>query len=129
MKLVSGGYSDLLGTLATGGNVLLALRNGRAFERDADATGVQLLEKLEVRADGVASFFEQMLAKEPKELGRRRRHLVEPSADHRAHRRHAAAVVRHAGLHRCRVEGGAQCLQVTARRCRCAGRSRTTSGW
>ena len=67
VKLVSGGYSDLLGTLASGGNVLLALRNGRAFERDADATGVQLLEKLEVRADGIASFFEQMLAKEPKD--------------------------------------------------------------
>ena len=67
VKLVSGGYSDLLGTLASGGNVLLALRNGRAFERDADATGVALLEKLEMRADGVASFFEQMQAKEPKD--------------------------------------------------------------
>jgi len=67
VKLVSGGYSDLLGTLASGGNVLLALRNGRAFERDADTTGVALLEKLEIRADGIASFFEQMLAKEPKD--------------------------------------------------------------
>ena len=68
VKLVSGGYSDLLSTLASGGNVLLALRNGRAFERDADATGVELLEKLELRADGIASFFEQMLAKEPKDM-------------------------------------------------------------
>ena len=68
VKLVSGGYSDLLSTLASGGNVLLALRNGRAFERDADKTGVELLEKLEVRADGIASFFEQMLAKEPKDM-------------------------------------------------------------
>ena len=68
VKLVSGGYSDLLGTLASGGNVLLALRNGRAFERDADKTGVELLEKLEVRADGIASFFEQMMAKEPVDL-------------------------------------------------------------
>lgn len=67
VKLVSGGYSDLLSTLASGGNVLLALRNGRAFERDADATGVALLERLEIRADGIASFFEQMLAKEPKD--------------------------------------------------------------
>ncbi|MBY0317393.1 MAG: M48 family metallopeptidase [Reyranella sp.] len=67
VKLVSGGYSDMLGTLASGGNVLLALRNGRGFERDADATGVALLEKLEMRADGVASFFEQMQAKEPKD--------------------------------------------------------------
>jgi predicted Zn-dependent protease len=67
VKLVSGGYSDLLNTLTSGGNLLLALRNGRAFERDADATGVALLEKLDLRADGIASFFEQMLAKEPKD--------------------------------------------------------------
>jgi len=68
VKLVSGGYSDLLNTLTSGGNLLLALRNGRAFERDADATGVALLEKLEVRADGIASFFEQMMEKEPKDM-------------------------------------------------------------
>ena len=68
VKLVSGGYSDLLNTLTSGGNLLLALRNGRAFERDADATGVALLEKLGVRADGIASFFEQMMEKEPKDM-------------------------------------------------------------
>jgi predicted Zn-dependent protease len=67
MKLVSGGYSDLLNTLSSGGNILLALRNGRAFEREADATGVGLLEKLGLRADGIAGFFEQMLANEPKD--------------------------------------------------------------
>jgi predicted Zn-dependent protease len=66
-KLVSGGYSDLLTTLSSGGGVLLAMRNGRAFEREADATGVALLEKLEVRADGVAGFFEELLKKEPKD--------------------------------------------------------------
>ncbi|MDP2333590.1 MAG: M48 family metallopeptidase [Reyranella sp.] len=66
-KLVSGGYSDLLTTLSSGGNILLALRNGRAFEREADTTGVALLEKLEVRADGIAGFFEQMMEKEPKD--------------------------------------------------------------
>ncbi len=66
-KLVTGGYSDVVGGLATGGNILLALRNGRAFEREADATGVHLLEKLGLRADGVAGFFEQMLEKEPKD--------------------------------------------------------------
>ena len=66
-KLVSGGYSDLLSTLASGGNLLLALRNGRSFERDADATGVELLEKLGLRADGVSRFFEQLLEKEPKD--------------------------------------------------------------
>jgi Zn-dependent protease with chaperone function len=66
-KLVSGGYSDLLTTLSSGGGILLALRNGRAFEREADTTGVSLLEKLELRADGIAGFFEQMLQKEPKD--------------------------------------------------------------
>jgi len=66
-KLVSGGYSDLLTTLSSGGGVLLAMRNGRAFEREADTTGVALLEKLEYRADGIAGFFEQMMEKEPKD--------------------------------------------------------------
>ena len=66
-KLVSGGYSDFLNTLTSGGNILLAMRNGRAFERKADATGVALLEKLGLRADGVSGFFEQMLEKEPKD--------------------------------------------------------------
>jgi len=67
VRLVSGGYSDVVSTLGAGGNLLLGLRNGRAFERDADATGVRILEKLEMRADGIASFFEQMLEKEPKD--------------------------------------------------------------
>ena len=48
--------------------MLLALRNGRAFEREADATGVSLLEKLEIRADGIASFFEQMMEKESTDM-------------------------------------------------------------
>jgi Zn-dependent protease with chaperone function len=70
VKLVSGGYSDVVSTLGSGGNLLLALRNGRAFERDADATGVEVLEKLDLRADGIASFFEQMLAKEPADMAK-----------------------------------------------------------
>ena len=60
---LTGGFSDI-GTVTQGGGLLLALRNGRAFERQADATGVELLEKLGVRADGVASFFEQLMGKE-----------------------------------------------------------------
>lgn len=67
LKILSGGYSDILNTLGSGGGVLLALRNGRAFEREADATGVRLLEQRGLRADGVSSFFEQMLQKEPKD--------------------------------------------------------------
>lgn len=64
LKAMTGGFSDL-GTLGSGGTLLLALRNGRAFERDADATAVELLEKLGLRADGVAHFFERMLEQHP----------------------------------------------------------------
>ena len=61
LKVVSGGYSDMLNTLTSGGGMLLALRHGRAAEREADATGVALLEKLGLRADGVSTFFERMM--------------------------------------------------------------------
>ncbi|TMJ25645.1 MAG: M48 family metallopeptidase [Alphaproteobacteria bacterium] len=64
LKSMTGGFSDL-GTVGQGGGLLLALRNGRAFERDADATGVELLEKLGLRADGIASFFQRMLEERP----------------------------------------------------------------
>jgi Zn-dependent protease with chaperone function len=67
LKSMTGGFSDL-GTIGQGGTLLLALRNGRAFERDADATGVELLEKLGLRADGVASFFERMLENQPGDM-------------------------------------------------------------
>jgi Zn-dependent protease with chaperone function len=64
LKAVTGGYSDL-GTLQSGGTLLLAMRNGRSFEREADATGVSLLERLGLRADGMARFFESLLKGEP----------------------------------------------------------------
>jgi hypothetical protein len=64
LKVITGGYSDMLNTLTSGGGLLLALRHGRAAEREADATGVELLEKLGMRADGVASFFERMMVGE-----------------------------------------------------------------
>lgn len=64
LRAMTGGFSDL-GTLGAGGTLLLALRNGRAFERDADATAVELLEKLGLRADGVAHFFERLLEQHP----------------------------------------------------------------
>lgn len=67
IRLLSGGYSDVLSTFGTGGSALLAMRNGRAFEREADATGVRLLEQRGLRADGVSTFFEKMLEKEPKD--------------------------------------------------------------
>lgn len=64
LKAITGGYSEI-GTLGSGGSLLLALRNGRAFEREADATGVSLLEKLGLRADGMSRFFEELLKIEP----------------------------------------------------------------
>jgi Zn-dependent protease with chaperone function len=64
LRSMTGGFSDL-GTLGQGGSVLLALRNGRAFERDADATAIELLEKLGLRADGVSRFFERMMEDKP----------------------------------------------------------------
>ncbi len=60
LRVLTGGYSDI-STVASGGSLLLALRNGRAFEREADATGVNLLESIGARADGVSSFFEQLM--------------------------------------------------------------------
>ena len=67
LKAMTGGFSDL-GTVGAGGSLLLALRNGRGFERDADATAVELLEKLGLRADGVSRFFERMLEKQPVDM-------------------------------------------------------------
>ena len=67
MRMLTGGYSDI-NTLASGGGLLLALRNGRGFERQADATGVALLEKLGLRADGISSFFADLLEKEPADV-------------------------------------------------------------
>jgi predicted Zn-dependent protease len=64
LSLLTGGYSDL-GTLGSGGGLLLALRNGRAFEREADATGIKLLEKRGLRADGMSRFFGQLMQHEP----------------------------------------------------------------
>lgn len=67
LKLVSGGYSEMMSTVGGGGSLLLALRNGRAAEREADATGVDLLERRGLRADGVSTFFQQLMEKEPKD--------------------------------------------------------------
>lgn len=67
LGLLTGGYSEI-STLASGGSLLVALRNGRAFERDADATGVAILEKLGLRADGISTFFADMMEKQPTDL-------------------------------------------------------------
>jgi predicted Zn-dependent protease len=67
LGLLTGGYSEV-STLASGGSLLLAMRNGRAFERDADATGVALLEKLDLRADGISTFFSDMMKGQPTDM-------------------------------------------------------------
>jgi Zn-dependent protease with chaperone function len=67
LRSMTGGFSDL-GTVGQGGSLLLAMRNGRAFERDADGTGVALLEKLGLRADGMSRFFERMLEDHPTDM-------------------------------------------------------------
>lgn len=64
LRLLTGGYSEV-STLGSGGSLLLALRNGRAFEREADATGIRSLEKLGLRADGMSRFFADMMKREP----------------------------------------------------------------
>lgn len=64
LKATTGGYSEV-GTVASSGSLLLAMRNGRSYEREADATGVDLLEKLGLRADGMARFFGELLKKGP----------------------------------------------------------------
>lgn len=67
LGLLTGGYSEI-STLATGGGLLLALRNGRAFERDSDATGVALLEKLGLRADGISTFFGDLMGQDKTDM-------------------------------------------------------------
>jgi beta-barrel assembly-enhancing protease len=64
LQQLTGGYSET-GTLGSGGGLLLALRNGRGFEREADATGIRLLEKLGLRADGMSRFFQKLLDHQP----------------------------------------------------------------
>jgi Zn-dependent protease with chaperone function len=66
LRIMTGGYSDV-GTVGSGGGLLLALSNGRNFERDADATGIALLEKLGLRADGMAQFFGDLQKSQPKD--------------------------------------------------------------
>jgi predicted Zn-dependent protease len=61
MKLVTGGYSSDVQTLGGAGGVLLALRHGREAERESDRTALELMDRLGMRADGLASFFGKLL--------------------------------------------------------------------
>ncbi|TWT14023.1 M48 family metallopeptidase [Reyranella sp. CPCC 100927] len=61
LKLVTGGYSSDVATLGGAGGVLLALRHSRDAEREADATALELMDRLGMRADGLSTFFGKLL--------------------------------------------------------------------
>ncbi|HJQ55633.1 MAG TPA: M48 family metallopeptidase [Vineibacter sp.] len=67
LKLVTGGYSSEVGTLGGAGGILLALRHSRDAEREADRTALELMDKIGIRADGLATFFEKLLELQNKE--------------------------------------------------------------
>ena len=60
-KLVVGGFSSDVGTVADAGGLLLALRHSREAEREADRTALELLDATGMRADGLARFFGKIL--------------------------------------------------------------------
>lgn len=60
-KLLVGGFSADVGSVADAGGLLLALRHSREAEREADRTGLQLLDATGMRADGLARFFGKIL--------------------------------------------------------------------
>jgi len=60
-KLVVGGFSSDVGTVADAGGLLLALRHSREAEREADRTALQLLDATGMRADGLARFFGKIM--------------------------------------------------------------------
>jgi predicted Zn-dependent protease len=60
-KLVVGGFSSDVSSVADAGGLLLALRHSREAEREADRTALQLLDKTGMRADGLARFFGKIL--------------------------------------------------------------------
>lgn len=60
-KLVVGGFSSDVGAVADAGGILLTLRHNREAEREADRTGLRLLDDTGMRADGLARFFSKIL--------------------------------------------------------------------
>lgn len=60
-KLVVGGFSSDVGTVADAGGLLFALRHSREAEREADRTALELLDATGMRADGLARFFGRLL--------------------------------------------------------------------
>jgi Zn-dependent protease with chaperone function len=59
-RLAFGSYGDSFDTVASMGQTMLALRNGRDAEREADATAIAMLERAGLKADGLNAFFALM---------------------------------------------------------------------
>lgn len=69
-QLALGGYGDAVDTAASFGETMLALRNGRAAEREADAAAIAYLAAAGLRQDGLYDFFARMAEKHgPTDLG------------------------------------------------------------
>lgn len=62
-RLALGGYGDAVDTAAGVGEMMLALRNGRAAEREADAAALVYLEAAGLRQDGLHAFFARLAAR------------------------------------------------------------------
>lgn len=67
LKLLIGAVAD--STAADIGSTLAALKYGRDAEREADETGVAILNKADIRAAGLAGFFRRLAGKDAKEPG------------------------------------------------------------
>ncbi len=66
LQLLIGDSSGVLGTLASAAPFLLAQKYSRAFEREADQRGYELLVRANVDPMGMLTFFEKMKAQEAK---------------------------------------------------------------
>jgi hypothetical protein len=60
-RMAFGGAGDSVATATSVGQTLLALRNGRDAEREADAFAIATLERAGLKANGLSAFFEQLL--------------------------------------------------------------------
>jgi hypothetical protein len=60
-RMAFGGAGDSVATATSVGETLLALRNGRDAEREADAFAIATLERAGLKANGLSAFFEQLL--------------------------------------------------------------------
>jgi beta-barrel assembly-enhancing protease len=65
---VFGDATGLLAVLSGAAPLLLNQSYSRRFETEADVKGFELLQKAKINPNGLASFFEKMIAEEKKQL-------------------------------------------------------------